>query len=132
MYYQPETKDYYDPKKDPQFEGLTTVQAIVAKGKPVVLGLSWEQALANEIPANATFIGNQTWPQNGYDGTNLGHLVDGMRFWGTHAVGPPGTARYIDIGKPTERPGLRADQGVYENNKDQVGFYHVFNDAPKL
>ena len=140
MYTDTETGMPYDPMKDKQFEdiratygdGLEAFQQIVKHGKPRVLGISWEEALAREIPANATFIGNLTWPQNAYDGTNMDHLVNSLRSWGLNAVGPPGTARYVDIGKATERPGLKADQGVYENNKDQVGFYHVFKDAPAI
>jgi hypothetical protein len=141
MHWQPETQSYYDPMKDDQFQELIAAargdrmaafHAIVNHGKPRVLGVSWDEALAREIPANATFIGNLTWPQNAYDGTNMEHLVSSMRNWGTTMVGPPGTARYVNIGTPNERPGLKADQGVYENNKDQVGFYHVFKDAPTI
>lgn len=119
MYYQPETGTYYDPKQDPQFEGMS-FKDIVAKGKPRVLGLSWEEALANkEIPPYATFTGNLTWPQNAYDGTNLDHLVDAMRSCGgTALVGPPGTLR----------DHFKSEQGDYGTNKDQVGFYVVFKD----
>jgi hypothetical protein len=129
-HYQPETGTYYDPQKDPQFEGKS-FQQIVKAGKPRVLGKSWDEALAAEIPLNATFIGNLTWPQNAYDGTNMEHLVDSMRFWGTHAVGPPGTNRYVTE-NGNERPGLKADQRDYGKNNDQVGIYHVFKDAPAL
>jgi len=111
-HYQPHTETYYDPQKDPQFEGLS-FHEIVAKGKPRVLGVSWEEALAREIPANATFVGNLTWPQNGYDDENFEKVERNIA---THLVGPPGD----------KRDRLKSEQGDYGRNRDQVGFYYVF------
>lgn len=111
-HYQPHTGEYYDPQKDEQFKDMSFEQ-IVAKGKPLVLNVSWEEALAREIPPNATFVGNLTWPQNGYDDENFEKVERNIA---THLVGPPGTLR----------DHLKSEQDVYKNNKDQVGFYYVF------
>lgn len=105
--------DYSGVKKDPA--RAETIRA-----------WTFPEALSNQVPAEAEFIGNSIWPENGYAteatiGDSLVHYIPG----------PPGTQRTLSFNQQAayHKPGVleRLQSGGKPDSMNErcVGFYYL-------